>query len=50
MSLIYFILLSGLAGLVNLIALFCLVDLIKEERNTLTDKEIYLLKKLANKN
>ena len=49
-SLIYFILLSGLAGLVNLIALFCLVDLIKEERNTLTDKEIYLLKKLANKN
>ena len=50
LSLIYFILLSGLAGLVNLIALFCLVDLIKEERNTLTDKEIYLLKKLANKN
>ena len=49
-SLIYFILLSGLAGFVNLIALFCLVDLIKEERNTLTDKEIYLLKKLANKN
>ena len=50
LSLIYFILLSGLAGLVNLIVLFCLVDLIKEERNTLTDKEIYLLKKLANKN
>tara|TARA_B100001250_G_scaffold403411_1_gene417918 strand:+ start:148 stop:603 length:456 start_codon:yes stop_codon:yes gene_type:complete len=49
-SLIYFIFLSGLAGLVNLIVLFCLVDLIKEERNTLTDKEIYLLKKLANKN
>ena len=49
-SLIYFIMLSGLAGLVNLIVLFCLVDLIKEERNTLTDKEIYLLQKLANKN
>ena len=25
------------------------LDLIKEERNTLTDKEIYLLQKLANK-
>ena len=48
-SLIYFIVLSGIAGIVNLIALFSLVDLIKEERNTLTDKEIYLLQQLANK-
>tara|TARA_B100002019_G_scaffold77617_1_gene66962 strand:- start:1008 stop:1463 length:456 start_codon:yes stop_codon:yes gene_type:complete len=44
-----FILLSGLAALTNLVSLFSLVDLIKEERNTLTDKEIYLLQKLANK-
>ena len=44
-----FILLSGLAALANLVSLFSLVDLIKEERNTLTDKEIYLLQKLANK-
>ena len=49
LSLIYFILLSGLAALANLISLFSLVDLIKEERNTLSDKEIYLLQKLANK-
>jgi hypothetical protein len=48
-SLISFIVLSGFAGIVNLIALFSLVDLIKEERNTLTDKEIYLLQQLANK-
>jgi hypothetical protein len=48
-NLIYFILLSGIAALVNLISLFSLVDLIKDERNTLTDKEIYLLQKLANK-
>jgi len=48
-SLIYFIVLSGIAGIANLIALFSLVDLIKEERNTLTDKEIYLLQQLANK-
>ena len=44
-----FILLSGLAALANLVSLFSLVDLIKEERNTLTDKEIYLLQKLANR-
>ena len=47
--LIYFIVFSGIAALINLISLFSLVDLIKEERNTLTDKEIYLLQKLANK-
>ena len=48
-SLISFIVLSGIAGMVNLIALFSLVDLIKEDRNSLTDKEIYLLQQLANK-
>jgi len=49
LNLIYFIVFSGIAALINLISLFSLVDLIKEERNTLTDKEIYLLQKLANK-
>ena len=48
-NLIHFIILSGIAALINLISLFSLVDLIKEERNTLTNKEIYLLQKLANK-
>ena len=48
-KLVYFISLSGIAAFINLISLFSLVDLIKEERNTLTDKEIYLLQKLANK-
>ena len=48
-SLILFVILSGIAAIVNLISLFSLVDLIKEERNTLTDKEIYLLQQLANK-
>ena len=48
-SLLYFIFFTAIAAVVNLISLFSLVDLIKEERNTLTDKEIYLLQKLANK-
>ena len=48
-NLIYFIIFSGIAALINLISLFSLVDLIKEERNTLTDREIYLLQRLANK-
>jgi len=48
-SLISFIVLSGIAGIVNLMALFSLVDLIKEDRNYLTDKEIFLLQQLANK-
>ena len=46
---IYFILLSGLSSLVVLTTLFSLNDQIKEEKNTLTDKEIYLLQKLAKK-
>ena len=48
-NLIYFIIFSGIAAIINLISLFSLVDLIKEERNTLTDREIYLLQRLANK-
>ena len=36
-------------SLFMLISLFSLRDKIKEERNTLTDKEIYLLQKLAKK-
>ena len=48
-SLILFIVLSGIGGIVNLIAVFSLVDLIKEDRNSLTDKEVYLLQQLANK-
>ena len=46
---IYFILLTGLSSLIILITLFSLIDQIKEEKNTLTDKEIYLLQELAKK-
>jgi len=49
MSSIYFIFLTGLSSLVILVTLFSLVDQMKEEKNTLTDKEIYLLQKLAKK-
>ena len=49
MTSIYFIFLTGLSSLVILVTLFSLVDQIKEEKNTLTDKEIYLLQKLAKK-
>ena len=49
LSSIYFIYLSGISSLLTLITLFSLVDQIKEERNTLTEKEIYLLQKLAKK-
>ena len=49
LSIIYFILLPGLSSLVVLTTLFSLNDQIKEEKNTLTDKEIYLLQKLAKK-
>ena len=48
-SSIYFIILTGLLSLIVLINLFSLIDQIKEEKNTLTDKEIYLLQKLAKK-
>ena len=46
---IYFSLLIGIVSLLALIILFSLEDQIKEERNTLTEKEIYLLQKLAKK-
>ena len=49
MTSIYFIFLTGLSSLVILVTLFSLVDQMKEEKNTLTDKEIYLLQKLAKK-
>ena len=49
LSSIYFIILTGLLSLIVLINLFSLIDQIKEEKNTLTDKEIYLLQKLAKK-
>ena len=49
LSSVYFILLTGLSSLIILVTLFSLIDQIKEEKNTLTDKEIYLLQKLAKK-
>ena len=49
LSSIYFIFLTGLSSLIILVTLFSLVDQIKEEKNNLTDKEIYLLQKLAKK-
>jgi len=49
LSSIYFIVLTGASSLITIITLFSLVDQIKEEKNTLTEKEIYLLQKLAKK-
>jgi len=49
-SSIYFMILTGISSLIILVTLFSLIDQIKEEKNTLTDKEIYLLQKLAKKN
>ena len=49
LSSIYFIIITGLSSLIVLVTLFSLIDQIKEEKNTLTDKEIYLLQKLAKK-
>jgi len=48
-NLIYFIIMSGLGSFFSLITLLSLADQIKEEKNSLTNKEIYLLQKLANK-
>ena len=48
-SSIYFMILTGISSLIILVTLFSLIDQIKEEKNTLTDKEIYLLQKLAKK-
>ncbi len=49
LSSIYFVFLTGASSLIVLITLFSLIDQIKEEKNTLTEKEIYLLQKLAKK-
>ena len=48
-SLIYFIFLTGPTSFVCLVTSLSLSGQIREERNTLSDKEIYLLQKLANK-
>jgi len=48
-KLIPFLVLTGFGSLFTLVTVFSLIDQIKEDRNTLTDKEIYLLQKLANK-
>ena len=48
-SSIYFIIITGISSLIILITLFSLIDQIKDEKNSLTDKEIYLLQKLAKK-
>ena len=48
-NLIYFIILTGITSFISLITSLSLVNQIKEERNTLSDKEVYLLQKLANK-
>ena len=49
LSSIYFIILIGLVSFFLLITLFSLQDQIKEEKNTLSEKEIYLLQQLAKK-
>ena len=49
LSSIYFIILIALVSLFSLITLLGLEDQIKEEKNTLTEKEIYLLQQLAKK-
>ena len=49
LSSIYFTLLTGFVSFFSLITLFSLEDQIKEENNTLTEKEIYLLQQLAKK-
>ena len=46
---VYFLLISFLNSIIILTSLISLKDQINEERNTLTEKEIYLLQKLANK-
>ena len=48
-NLIYFIILNGVCSIFSLVTILSLVDQIKEEKNSLTDNEIYLLQKLANK-
>ena len=49
LSSVYFVILTGLVSFFSLINLFSLEDQIKEAKNTLTEKEIYLLQQLAKK-
>ena len=49
LSSLYFVALTGSSSFITLITLVSLVDQIKEEKNTLTEKEIYLLRQLAKK-
>ena len=49
LSSIYFVVLTASVSFFSLLTLFSLEDQIKEEKNTLTDKEIYLLQQLAKK-
>ena len=46
---IYFIILTGFASIINLLSSKSLIEKIKKEKKTLTEKEIYLLQRLANK-
>jgi hypothetical protein len=46
---IYFTILTGLASIISFLSSKDLVRKIKEEKETLTEKEIYLLQRLANK-
>ena len=49
LSSIYFFIITGVVSFFSLITLFSLEDQIKEEKNNLTEKEIYLLQQLAKK-
>ena len=49
LSSIYFLIITGFVSFLSLLTLFSLADQIKEEKNTLTEKEIYLLQQLAKK-
>ena len=49
LSSIYFIIFTGFTSFFTLLTLLSLEDQIKEEKNTLTEKEIYLLQQLAKK-
>ena len=49
LSSIYFVIMTATVSFFSLITLFSLEDQIKEEKNTLTEKEIYLLQHLAKK-
>lgn len=49
LSSIYFILITGFVSFFTLLCLLSLEDQIKEQKNSLTEKEIYLLQQLAKK-